>query len=130
MLIRIQPGDIPQSIDYIKSTWNKIIPGYPFEYNFLDEVFDRSYRNLERMGNLINGFAVLAVLIACLGLFGLASFIGEQRTKEIGIRKILGSSAHRIVLLLSREFADCEYHCMACCIFYNEAMAVPFCVFY
>jgi len=104
VLIRITPGDITASVDYVKSTWERVIPDYPFEYSFLDSLFDRMYRTEQRMGDLLKNFSVLAVLIACLGLFGLASFTAEQRTKEIGIRKVLGATAPGITMLLCREF--------------------------
>jgi len=107
MLIRIQSHNIASTLEFIQEKWKNIIPNYPFQYNFLDDVFDRSYRIIERTGNLLNSFAILAVFIACLGLFGLASFTAEQRSKEIGIRKVLGSSVSRIVLLLLKEFTGC-----------------------
>jgi len=102
--IRIQAQDVSSTIDYIHSAWNRIIPNYPFDYYFLDESYDRLYRAEERMGDLLKYFAILAVLIACLGLFGLASFTAEQRTKEIGIRKVLGATAPNIIVLLCGEF--------------------------
>ena len=104
MLIRIQPESISASLKYIENTWKRIMPNYPFEYRFLDENFDRMYRAEERMGSLLKYFAVLAVFIACLGLFGLASFTAEQRTKEIGVRKVLGAGVSQITILLCREF--------------------------
>jgi len=107
MVIRIRPENIPSSLQFIKETWEKTITNYPFEYTFLDERFDRSYRGIERVGNLLNSFAVLAVFIACLGLFGLASFMAEQRTREIGIRKVLGAPVSGIVFMLSKEFTRC-----------------------
>lgn len=107
ILIRIPPENVPSSLKFIEQTWEKIIPAYPFEYSFLDDNFNRSFRNTERMGQLLNSFAVLAVMISCLGLFGLASFAAEERTKEIGIRKVLGSSVSAIVLLLTKDFSKC-----------------------
>jgi len=104
LLIRIPPHDISASVDFIKDTWKKIIPGYPLEYHFIDENFDRMYRTESRMGTLLNIFAVLAVVIACLGLFGLASYTAEQRTREIGIRKVLGAGVPRILASVTREF--------------------------
>ena len=104
MLIRLAAGDLSASIDYLKDTWNRIVPHYPLEFTFLDERVDRLYRTEERIGTLLKYFAVLAVFIACLGLFGLASFTAEQRTKEIGIRKILGASVSKITVMLCREF--------------------------
>jgi len=92
------------STEYLEDTWKRIIPNYPLEFTFLDERVDQMYRTEERIGSLLKYFAVLAVLIACLGLFGLASFTAEQRTKEIGIRKILGASASKITIMLCKEF--------------------------
>jgi ABC-type antimicrobial peptide transport system permease subunit len=103
-LIRIPPESIPASLSFIEDAWRKIIPSYPFEYRFLDEDFDRYYRAEERMGGLLKYFSILAVFIACLGLFGLASFTAEQRTKEIGIRKVLGARVSQITVLLCKEF--------------------------
>lgn len=104
LVIRISPGDISSTLNLIKSNWENIIPSYPFEYSFLDSDYDTLYRREERSANILTNFAILAVLIACLGLFGLASFTAEQRTKEIGVRKTLGASVYSIVLLLSKEF--------------------------
>jgi len=104
VLIRIHPENISSSLAFIEKTWKRIIPMFPFEFNFLEEAVDRTYRNIERTGKLINNFTILAVFIACLGLFGLASFMAEQRTKEIGIRKVIGASVSNIILLLMKEF--------------------------
>ena len=104
ILVKIQPRNIESTLKHIKKTWKKIVPDYPFDYSFLDEDYDRMYRVEKRLGRLLNYFAILAVLIACLGLFGLASFTTEQRTKEIGIRKTLGASVAKIVMMLSSEF--------------------------
>ncbi|MBN1899111.1 MAG: FtsX-like permease family protein [Spirochaetes bacterium] len=82
----------------------KFSPGYPFSFSFFDEVFERAYFTEQRMGQIFEGFSILAIFIACLGLFGLTAFAAEQRTKEIGVRKVLGASDSRIFLLLSREF--------------------------
>jgi ABC-type antimicrobial peptide transport system permease subunit len=105
MSIRIQPGDIASTLAYIDDVWSEHCPEFPFTYSFLDEQFDRSYRQTERMGTLAAGFSLLAVFIAGLGLLGLASFAAEQRTKEVGIRKVLGASAASVIRLLNREFA-------------------------
>jgi putative ABC transport system permease protein len=104
MLIRIPAGDISESIKSIENVWKQVIPTYPFEYYFLDENFDEMYRAEESIGTLLKYFTVLAVFVACLGLFGLASFTSEQRTKEIGIRKVLGAKVSNITVLLCREF--------------------------
>jgi hypothetical protein len=104
MVIRLPVGSIQESMDFIRSTWERIIPNYPFDYRFVNEDFDRMYRAETRLGTLLQVFAILAILIASLGLFGLASFTAEQRTKEIGVRKVLGASIAGVMLLLSKEF--------------------------
>ena len=81
-----------------------MIPNRPFSYYFLDEFFDKQYRAEDRFGNLFLNFAILAIFISCLGLFGLASYSTMQRVKEIGIRKVMGASVSNIVNLLSKEF--------------------------
>jgi putative ABC transport system permease protein len=100
----LKGGDIKHSIGLIQSTWKKIAPNEPFTYSFLNEEFDDMYRSEQRIGNVFISFAVLAILIACLGLFGLVSYAAEQRTKEIGIRKILGATVSNIVGMLSKDF--------------------------
>jgi putative ABC transport system permease protein len=102
--IKIRGGNIPETLAFIRNTWERFAPEYPFEFSFFDEIFDRAYRVERRLGTMFSAFAGLAVLIACLGLLGLASFTAEQKTKEIGIRKVLGASSSGIVVLLSREF--------------------------
>jgi putative ABC transport system permease protein len=102
--VRIRPENVPETLEYIEKTWLAYIPYKPFEFFFFDEDYDNLYRAEQRTGKLFSIFSVLAIFIACLGLFGLASFTTERRTKEIGIRKTLGASVPNIVLLLSKEF--------------------------
>ncbi|UCC45355.1 MAG: ABC transporter permease [Candidatus Zixiibacteriota bacterium] len=104
MAIRIPAGDVSSSLEHIEETWKRMVPDYPFTYSFLDEDFDSRYRSVVNFGNLAGGFSALGILLACLGLFGLASFTAEQRTREIGIRKVLGASVAGVVKLLSKEF--------------------------
>jgi putative ABC transport system permease protein len=104
MYIRIKPDNISGTIAFLEETWEKTVPNTPFQCSFLDEVFNRLYRAEDRMGKVVNYFTILAIFIACLGLFGLASFMADKRTKEIGIRKVLGASVSSLVLLLSKEF--------------------------
>ena len=104
LFVRVRPDNITRTMDRIKETWRRLSPGVPFEPFFLDEAFDDLYRSDRRMGIIFRDFAVLALFISCLGIFGLAAFTAEQRTKEIGIRKVLGASTSGIVSLLSREF--------------------------
>ncbi|MFC2164696.1 ABC transporter permease [Acidobacteriota bacterium] len=103
-MARISGQNTPSTIEHIKTIWNKFAIDYPFEYHFLDEDYEQIYWNEQRMGRLFQYFTVLAIFISCLGLFGLASFMAEQRTKEIGIRKVLGASVSGITVLLSKEF--------------------------
>ncbi|MBN1940005.1 MAG: ABC transporter permease [Candidatus Aminicenantes bacterium] len=107
LYIKIRPGDITASLASIEKTWASMGLGYPFEYRFLDESFESLYKAESRLGSLFRTFAGLAILVACLGLFGLASFITEQRTREIGIRRILGASISGITAVISREFILC-----------------------
>ena len=102
--MRIKPGDIPKTIEKLTDTWNSVMPLYPFEYHFLNEVYDTMYRGEQRMGSLLKYFAIIAIVIASLGLFGLVSFMIEKRTKEIGIRKAMGSTSSEIIYILSKDF--------------------------
>ncbi len=101
---KIRGGQIPATLGFMEKTWKKFSPEYPFDYSFFDDIFDRAYRLEQRLGIMFRVFSMLAVFIACLGLFGLAAFTAEQRTKEIGMRKVLGASRRNIFLLLSKEF--------------------------
>jgi putative ABC transport system permease protein len=103
--IRIEANsDIPAAIASIERSWKKIYPNDVFEYKFLDESIDNFYRAETRLYTLFKLFAVLAMCISCLGLWGLAALAAQRRTKEIGIRKVLGASINKIVLLLSKDF--------------------------
>jgi putative ABC transport system permease protein len=104
LFARLRSDNIPQTIGYMENVWKKFAPGFPFNYRFLDEALDMLYRSEQRIGTLFQYFSFLAIFISCLGLLGLASFMAEQRTKEIGIRKVLGASISNISLLLSKEF--------------------------
>ena len=101
---KVNPSNINQLTAQIQSKWRAMAPGLPFSYRFLDDSFDEMYRSEQRVGKIALVFSVLAIFIACLGLFGLATFIAEQRTKEIGIRKVLGASVQGIVQMLSKDF--------------------------
>lgn len=100
----VRMSDLKSTIAQVEAKWKSVIPYRPFSYYFADEFFDRQYRGEERFGKLFFNFAVLAIFISCLGLLGLASYSTLQRTKEIGIRKVLGASVTGIVNLLSKEF--------------------------
>ncbi|NOR53571.1 MAG: FtsX-like permease family protein, partial [Candidatus Aminicenantes bacterium] len=102
--IRIDPNNIPAALSFIEEKWKEISPGYPFEYSFLDDAIISQYHSEKDVGRIFKYFTFLAIFISCLGLFGLALYTTEQRTKEIGIRKVLGASVPSLTLLLSKEF--------------------------
>ena len=102
-LIKLKPGNIQSGIATIKSEYDKVAPSYPFEYSFLDQQFGNLYQKDLRQQTILTVFACLAIFVACLGLFGLASFTATKRFKEIGVRKVLGSSVQDIVILLSKD---------------------------
>jgi putative ABC transport system permease protein len=102
--LNVYTSDLKEVLVFAEKTWNKLFPGRPFEYSFLDEDFNRLYITEDVRSRIFGVFALLGLFVACLGLLGLASFAAEQRTKEIGIRKMLGASVSGIVLMLSREF--------------------------
>jgi putative ABC transport system permease protein len=102
--VRIRPENVSQTLAFIESKWNEFDPNHPFAYTFFDEDFARLHRTEEQMAKLLGYVAILAIFIACMGLFGLAAFTAEQRTKEIGVRKVLGASVGSIVALLSKDF--------------------------
>ena len=103
-LVRVHPHDTPGTLEFLKKKWAAFVPERPFAYSFLDQDWAKMYREEQQLGRIMGSFAALAIFVACLGLFGLASFAAERRTKEIGIRKILGASVANIVLLLSNDF--------------------------
>ena len=105
IIIRLAPGDIDKTIKKLETDWETVLPDYPFEYQFLDEDYDNMYRSEKQMGTLLNYFTITAIIIALLGLFGLASFMAEKRTREIGVRKVFGSTAKEIISLLTWEFS-------------------------
>ena len=102
--IKISGTDIPAALAQIEKTWKKFLPETPYQYNFLDENFDRLYQSEQRQAKLLTVFSCIAIFIACLGLFGLSAFAISQRIKEIGIRKVLGANVGSIVSLLSKDF--------------------------
>jgi putative ABC transport system permease protein len=102
--VKALPGKEAQAIRTVEKVWNEMIPNYALDYKFLDETYDRLYSSDERTASLFNTFTLVAILISCLGLFGLATFTAERRIKEIGIRKVLGASVSTIVSLLTKDF--------------------------
>jgi len=104
LFVRTKPGKTKEALAGLEAVCKQFNPGYPFEYSFVDQQFEQAYRSESVMGALANIFAVIALFISCLGLFGLAAYTAEQRTKEIGVRKVLGASVLNIMALLAKGF--------------------------
>ncbi|MEQ9426766.1 MAG: FtsX-like permease family protein [Cyclobacteriaceae bacterium] len=104
LAVNIQNVNIPQTLSFLEEKWNASFPEKSFDYDFLDEQLATNYEQEERLGQIINYFAALAILISCLGSYGLVMFLAQQKMKEIGIRKVLGASIKNIVVMLSRDF--------------------------
>ena len=105
LYVRLKGHHIPEALEDLQKAWKAHIADFPLEYHFVDDIIDELYQSEERLSGLVNAFTFLAIVISCLGLFGMASFMAQQRTKEIGIRKVLGASVSRIIFLLTSEFA-------------------------
>lgn len=104
ILIKLNKSNIKETIASIEKTWDEVFPNYPFSYRFMEDRYNEMYAREEQSGELFKYFAFLAIFISSLGLFGLTSFLAEQKTKEIGIRKVLGSTVSGIVMIMSKEF--------------------------
>jgi putative ABC transport system permease protein len=104
ILIRLTPGNIPESLKSVEKIWKQVIPEYPFEYSFIDQDYENLFRGGTRLSQLLKYFTFLAVIIACLGLYGLSSYSAERRTNEIGIRKVMGAGSFTVIYSLSKEF--------------------------
>jgi len=102
--VRIQPGDVRGTLDFIRQKWVETFPEEEFEYSFLDDRINLLYESDGKMRNIFLVFSILSIFVACLGLFGLAAFTAQERTKEIGVRKVLGASEINVFVLLSKEF--------------------------
>ncbi len=104
MSIRLKTDDVASFIDVLQDNWKSMAPGQPFSYSFMDDRFMRMYQAEQRFGRIIGAFSLLAIFVACIGMVGLATFIAQQRTKEIGVRKVLGASVPGLISLLSKDF--------------------------
>jgi putative ABC transport system permease protein len=102
--VKIAPGNFQSTISHIQNTWDTFVAEWPLNYSFLDQNLGQYYQNEEKISRIVQYFALFAILIACMGLFGLASFTAERRTKEMGVRKALGASIGNLVLLIARDF--------------------------
>jgi len=104
LVVKYKQENLPEILNAITDKWDEMIPGEAFEYSFLDEDYNKLYNSEEKMGKLFIFFSILIVFVACLGIYGLATFLGEQRIKEIGVRKVMGASTAGIMQLLTRDF--------------------------
>ena len=101
--VRIKPGDVAGTLDFMKKQWGELFADFPFRYSFMDDIFGAQFIQMERSREVFSYFSLLAIFVSCLGLYGMASFSALQRTKEVGIRKVLGSTTVGIITLLGRE---------------------------
>jgi putative ABC transport system permease protein len=104
LLVKLSGKHLPQTLAFLESKWKQLIQHRPFEYRFLDDDYNKLYQSEIRLGKVLNIFATIAILLAALGLFGLSAYSIQQRTKEIGIRKVLGASVPNVITLLSKDF--------------------------
>lgn len=104
ILIRLTPGSVPESLKTVEKAWKAIVPEYPLDYTFIDQDNDRLFRAEIRLAGLLKYFTILAVIIACLGLYGLSSYSAQRRTNEVGIRKVMGADSLTVMYTLAREF--------------------------
>jgi len=104
VMVRTLPGETENTIAALEQLWKELNPAYPFSFGFLDQDIAKLYASEQRLGSLFNVFALLAIVISCLGLYGLSAYLAERRTRELGIRKVLGASGFQLVYLLSATF--------------------------
>jgi len=105
MVVRLSPDNPQKALKFMEEKWAELLPNHPFEYNYVDDAINNMYRSEERMASLFKVFTMVAIVIACLGLFALASFTAQRRTREIGIRKTMGAMEHQITLMMIRDFS-------------------------
>lgn len=104
LMVKITGNHIPETISFLQEKWETLVPDRPFEYRFLDDDYNKLYQNELRLGKIMNIFASIAIILACIGLFGLSAYSAQQRVKEIGVRKVLGATVSNIVFVLSKDF--------------------------
>jgi putative ABC transport system permease protein len=104
MAIKLKSNNLKESVAAVEQTWKKILPQHEFQYQFLDESFDKLFDQEKKLGQLFSIFSGLAIFISCLGLFGLASFTMEQNRKSVAVRKVMGASVSNIVVMMSKDF--------------------------
>jgi putative ABC transport system permease protein len=104
ILIRLTPGQVPESLKVVEKKWKEVVPEYPLDYTFIDQDYERLFRTQTRITNLLKSFTILAIIIACLGLYGLSAYSASRRTNEVGIRKVMGAATYNVIYSLTREF--------------------------
>ncbi len=104
LIFKVKTTDMPRLLLTMKNEWNKFNTDEPFTYAFMDDLYNKTYSAEKKTGTILNIFAMLTILVACLGLFGLVTYTAEQRTKEIGIRKVLGASVSQVTQMFSKDF--------------------------
>lgn len=104
ILIRLTPVNVPESLKAVEKAWKTIVPEYPLDYTFIDQDYDRLFKAQIRLTGLLKYFTILAIIIACLGLYGLSSYSAQRRTNEVGIRKVMGADSFTVMYTLAREF--------------------------
>lgn len=104
ILIRLTPGNVTESLKAVEKAWKAVVPEYPLDYTFIDQDYDRLFRSQNRLAALLKYFTILAVIIACLGLYGLSSYSAQRRTNEVGIRKVMGADSFTVMYTLAKEF--------------------------
>jgi putative ABC transport system permease protein len=112
LLVKLSGNNLPQTISYLESKWKTLVPSRPFEFRFMDDDYNKLYDAELRLGKVMNLFSSIAIMLACLGLFGLSSYTAQQRFKEIGIRKVLGASVSNIIIELSKDFIRLTFFAM------------------
>ncbi len=124
LIFKIKTADVNGLLTTMKTKWDAYNTGEPFTYSFMDDLYNKTYSAEQKTGTILNIFSILTIFVACLGLFGLATYTAEQRTKEIGIRKVLGASVTQVTQMLSKEFLklgiDRIAHCISCSLVGNE----------
>jgi putative ABC transport system permease protein len=127
--VKMRPGDPTVALTTIKKAWSSAVPDLPLKYDFVDESLDRFYKSETRWSNIVGWAGGISIFLACLGLFGLAALAAVNRTKEIGIRKVLGASVPNIVGLLSKDFGDDRIACCHTdCLVFHAQMVAGFCL--
>jgi ABC-type antimicrobial peptide transport system permease subunit len=104
ILVRLTPGNVPASLQALEKIWKEVVPEYPLEYSFIDQDYDNLFRSQIRLSGLLKYFTILAIIIACLGLYGLSSYSAQRRTNEVGIRKVMGASSFEVMYTMTKEF--------------------------